>query len=57
MDILNNLYTQVSINAYLQVDDYGFWEGCKKAIDEWFLKYPNTLTKIDSSGVSFFKAS
>lgn len=34
---LDNLYKCVSKGGYLHVDDYGNkWEGCKKAVDEYF---------------------
>ncbi len=29
--ILNNLYDRVLDDGFLQVDDYGHWEGCRKA--------------------------
>jgi hypothetical protein len=57
MDILTNLYDKVSIGAYIQVDDYGFWDGCHKAIDQWLQIHPQTLSPIDSSGVYFIKKS
>jgi hypothetical protein len=55
--ILNNLYESASPNAYMQVDDYGHWEGCKKAIDEILLKKINNLkiNPIDSTGICFRK--
>ena len=55
--ILNNLYEQVVENGILQVDDYGFWSGCKKAIHEFEddKKIKFNLTKIDDTGVWFKK--
>ena len=35
-DILDNLYDQVVPGGLVQVDDYGFWEGCRKALTEFF---------------------
>jgi hypothetical protein len=35
MDILVNLYDDLSPRAPVQVDDYVFWEGCRRAIDEF----------------------
>ena len=33
--ILNELYDQVIPGGLMQYDDYGCWEGCKKAVDEF----------------------
>ena len=35
MTILNNYYDSVVPGGYLQFDDYGCWDGCKKAVDEF----------------------
>ncbi|WP_244348714.1 class I SAM-dependent methyltransferase [Thermostichus vulcanus] len=35
MDIFRNLYGQVNPKGFIQVDDYGHWEGCKKAIHDF----------------------
>ena len=58
-DILENLYDQLSPGAYIQVDDYGHWDGCKKAIDEFFQKKKISpkLERIDAVGVAFWKES
>jgi predicted O-methyltransferase YrrM len=32
--ILDNLLSKLSPHAYIQIDDYGFWDGCRQAIDE-----------------------
>jgi hypothetical protein len=56
-DILDNLYNSVLPDGYLQVDDYGHWEGCRKALDE-FEKEQNVVfekTIIDETGISFRK--
>jgi hypothetical protein len=56
-DILLNLYDLVVPDGYLQVDDYGHWEGCRKALDE-FEKEQNVVfekTIIDETGISFRK--
>ena len=56
-DILENLYDQLSPGAYVQVDDYGHWDGCKKAINEFFRrkKISPKLERIDAVGVGFWK--
>jgi O-methyltransferase len=33
---LEHLYPELSVNGALIIDDYGHWEGCKKAVDEYF---------------------
>jgi Macrocin-O-methyltransferase (TylF) len=33
---LDNLWDRVSEGGVVQVDDYGEWQGCKKAVDEFF---------------------
>lgn len=35
---MNYLFPKLENNGVLIIDDYGHWEGCKKAIDEYFLK-------------------
>ena len=53
--IINNLYDRISNNGFVQVDDYGFWEGCRQALHEFEahrqLKFE--LHQIDSTGVWF----
>jgi len=57
--ILENLYDSVVADGLIQVDDYGHWEGCKKAINEF--EYDRNIkfavNKIDSTGVWFSKPS
>lgn len=57
MDILHNLYNNVVDNGFIQIDDYGFWEGCRKAVTEFELEHSLKfeLNKIDSTGVWFYK--
>lgn len=55
--ILENLYDQVPVNGLIQIDDFGWWDGCRKAITEF--QHKNNLNfqmhKIDVSGVWFLK--
>jgi hypothetical protein len=30
------LYTKIASNGVLMIDDYGYWGGSKKAVDEYF---------------------
>ncbi len=55
--ILINLYEQVVESGLIQIDDYGHWEGCRKAIDE-FQRDNNlqfNIHPIDGTGVWFQK--
>jgi cephalosporin hydroxylase/SAM-dependent methyltransferase len=59
LDIFTNLYDKVSADGIIQIDDYGYWEGCRKAVHEfeasrrtWF-----PLSRIDETGVWFRKAT
>ena len=33
--ILNTFYSSVIVGGIIQVDDYGYWAGCKKALNEF----------------------
>ncbi|WP_347272951.1 glycosyltransferase [Candidatus Kuenenia sp.] len=58
-DILTNIYDLVDGNGFIQVDDYGYWEGCRKAIHE-FEKNKGihfNIQKIDGTGVWFQRPS
>ncbi|WP_200377201.1 TylF/MycF/NovP-related O-methyltransferase [Thiocystis violacea] len=52
-DILSNLYEQISPHGYIQIDDYGHWSGCRKAVHEFAaqrrLKFD--FHDIDATGV------
>jgi glycosyltransferase involved in cell wall biosynthesis/tetratricopeptide (TPR) repeat protein len=58
MDIFNNLYDSVVAEGYIQIDDYGHWEGCRQAIHEIdrhrHAAFP--LRGIDNTGVWFRKS-
>lgn len=54
---LNNLYGLVICGGYVIIDDYYFWDGCRKAVDE-FIKENNltvVIKKQDTSGAYFIK--
>jgi len=57
MDILTNLYDQVILGGIIQIDDYGYWEGCKRAVKEFEAARGITFAhhKIDGTGVWFAK--
>ena len=52
-DILENLFDQVVAGGRIQIDDYGYWEGCKRAVREFEnardLKFE--ITQIDETGI------
>jgi hypothetical protein len=52
-DILENLFDQVVPGGFIQIDDYGYWEGCKRAVNEFALKRGLNLqpNPIDETGV------
>jgi len=54
---LENLFDNVVPNGYVIIDDYGFWEGCAKAVDEFLERrgLSVTLEPIDYAGRYFQK--
>lgn len=54
---LENLYENVIIGGYIVLDDYGHWEGARRALDEFFAekKIKPDLIKIDYTGIYFIK--
>ncbi len=55
--ILNNLYDQVETGGIIQVDDYGHWQGCRQALDEFIQlrRVRFEIEKIDYTGIWFSK--
>jgi len=47
----------VQINGIITIDDYGYWNGCKKAIDAYLelLDYNVCITQIDDCGIYWYK--
>lgn len=56
---LEYLYPLLVNNGVLIIDDYGHWEGAKKAVDEYFAKLPVNpyLSRIDETGRVMIKHS
>jgi hypothetical protein len=54
---LEELYGQVSPGGIIQFDDYGYWQGARKAVDEFLAKRgaASLLQRIDYSGRSLVK--
>jgi glycosyltransferase involved in cell wall biosynthesis/predicted O-methyltransferase YrrM len=57
MDIFNTFYEDVVANGVIQVNNYGFWEGCRKAIHDFERSHGLSfaLRAIDDVGVWFDK--
>jgi O-methyltransferase len=49
---LEHLYPRLSPSGVLIIDDYGYWQGARRATDEYFdsLDNPPLLSRIDSTG-------
>jgi len=54
---LEHLYPAVAAGGYVIIDDYGYWEGCRKATDEYLTaqRVAVDLIPIDGCGVYFRK--
>jgi hypothetical protein len=52
-DVLLNLYDQVVDGGFIQIDDYGYWDGCRRAVEEFQKERGFTfhLQTIDETGV------
>lgn len=49
---LRHLWPLLSPGGRIQFDDYGAWQGCRKAVDEFLAAHgPLTLHRVDSHGV------
>jgi hypothetical protein len=45
---LEHLYPALSPGGVLIIDDYGHWDGCRRAVDEYFAAHPTPLlSRID----------
>jgi predicted O-methyltransferase YrrM len=55
---LENLYDSVAVGGIIQFDDYGYWKGARKAVDEFFNKRKTkvNLRRLDYSGRLFTKS-
>lgn len=49
---MDQLYPRLAPEGVLIVDDYGYWRGARKAVDEYFAAHPPRplLTRIDYTG-------
>jgi O-methyltransferase len=47
---MEHLYPRLSDGGVLIIDDYGHWQGARRAIDEYFADRPVLLNRIDYTG-------
>ena len=49
---LLTLYPRLSRGGVLIIDDYGYWQGARRAVDEYFTSHasPVLLNRIDNTG-------
>jgi O-methyltransferase len=52
---LQVLYPKLKKDGILIVDDYGHWQGAKKAVDEYFENISVNIEKIDYTGIKIIK--
>lgn len=55
---LEHLFPRVVKGGYLIIDDYGCWDGCKQAVDEYFKEQgikKSELNRVDKSCREFIK--
>ena len=54
---LETLYKKLVVGGYLIIDDYGYWAGCRKAVDEFFGNefVKNNFEKLDNTGIMYRK--
>jgi len=53
---LEKFYDSVVSGGVIMIDDYGHWQGCRKAVDEFLSDNPNIeIVKIDYTGIYFTK--
>ncbi|MBZ5679983.1 MAG: TylF/MycF family methyltransferase [Acidobacteriia bacterium] len=56
---LDELYDKVTPGGVIQFDDYGYWQGARRAVDEFFERrgITPTLQRLDFSGRSLIKSA
>ena len=59
MDALSALYPKLSVGGYVLVDDYGAWEPCRKAVDDY--RAANDITdeivNVDWTGIHWRRSA
>lgn len=56
--ILEGFYQHILPQGIIQIDDYGYWDGCRKAVHEYFASNRLHINPhvIDSTGVWLLKS-
>lgn len=54
MDCLNHLYDKVENGGFIIIDDYGHWQGCKKAVDDFRISHNITNKLIQTDYTEFW---
>ena len=59
MDAFTALYPKLSVGGYVLVDDYGAWEPCRKAVDDYRAAHNITdeITPIDWTGIHWRRSA
>ncbi len=59
MDALNALYPKLSVGGYVIVDDYGAWEPCRRAVDEFRDAHgiSDEITQVDWTGIHWRRST
>lgn len=54
---LETLFSKLSVGGFLIIDDYGHWQGCKAAVDEFFTEtfVQENFEKLDYTGIMWQK--
>lgn len=58
MTCLTHIWPVLSIGGIMQLDDYGEWQGCRKAVDEFFAERQShvVMRPVDESAISIHRA-
>jgi len=54
MTCLTHIWPALSVGGVMQLDDYGDWQGCRKAVDEFFVERQSqvVMRPVDGSAIS-----
>ena len=54
---LEHLYPRLVANGPIIIDDYGHWQGCQKAVDEYFTNRPVLFSRVDYTSIMGVKVN
>ncbi len=59
MDALVALYPKVSVGGYVIVDDYGAWEPCRRAVDDYRVEHgiADDIVEVDWTGIHWRRSA